>query len=79
MKWLRIIIIATICTFIMSTMDSCRHKGGAYNPYLHMKTKPSRQQLKQDAKVVKKGRRAYKDQLGDSRKRIFGRRKPPKE
>lgn len=71
-------MITVIVVLILSTMNSCHKKSGPYNPYLHMKTKPSQEQLKQDKKIQKRGNKAYKRQLGDSRKRIFGRRKPPK-
>jgi len=71
-----LITLTSIC--ILIAMDSCRHKG-PYNPYLHMKTKPSEQQAKEKKRILKRGNRAYKKQLGDNRKQIFGRRKPPKQ
>jgi hypothetical protein len=55
---------------------SCRSKG-PYNPYLKMKKKPSDILREGDKKVVKKGNRRYKRQLGNNRKKLFGRRKAP--
>ncbi|MBA3705727.1 MAG: hypothetical protein H0W84_07440 [Bacteroidetes bacterium] len=43
-----------------------------------MKTKPSEQQAQEKKRILRRGNRAYKKQLGDNRKQIFGRRKPPK-
>jgi hypothetical protein len=77
MRWFRITIIALLAVFLLSTIVSCRRSHRPYNPYLHMKTKPSEEQAKQNKRAMRKGKRAYKDQLGDSRKRLFGRRKPP--
>ncbi|MGQ0826909.1 MAG: hypothetical protein ACT4ON_00800 [Bacteroidota bacterium] len=74
----RITLITLTCAFVLSTMTSCRKKG-PYNPYLHTKTKPSEQQAKEKKRILRKGNRAYKKQLGDNRKQIFGRRKPPKQ
>lgn len=60
----------------MLSVASCGSKG-PYNPYLKMKKKPSDILREGDKKVVKKGNRRYKRQLGNNRKKLFGRRKAP--
>ncbi len=77
-RLLRIAIITAISVFILSTINSC-HKKGPSNPYLHMKSKPSQEEKKQNQKIIKRSTKVYKKQLGDNRKRVFGRRKAPKE
>jgi hypothetical protein len=57
-------------------MDSCKSRG-PYNPYEHMKIKPNEKQMRADKKIIRKNNRTYKRQLGNSRKRLFGRRKAP--
>ena len=64
--------------FIITCFDSCRKKGGAYNPYLHQKTKPSQQLNKENKRILRKQKRLLNKQQGDNRKHLFGRRKPPK-
>lgn len=76
LKYFSLVFISVI---IPITMDSCHKHGAGYNPYLHMKTKPSQQQNQENTRILSKRKKAYTRQLGDSRKRIFGRRKPPKE
>lgn len=75
-RFLKITFIAFAIVFIVSILDSCKNKG-PYNPYLKMKTKPNKAQIDADKKVIKKGNRAYKRQLGNNRRHLFGRRKPP--
>jgi hypothetical protein len=58
-------------------MVSCRSKG-PYNPYLKMKKKVSQYEVEEDKRIIKKGNRKYARQLGNNRKHLFGRRKPPK-
>jgi hypothetical protein len=50
-----------------------------YNPFLHQKVKPGEQQRRDDAKVIKKGNRAYKKKEEASRKHLFGRKHAPKK
>lgn len=57
---------------------SCRKSKGPYNPYLKMKTKPSEVMRKEDKRIIKKGNKTYERQLGKNRKKLFGRKKPPK-
>ena len=69
--------IGLVFGFILCiTTTSCRSKG-PYNPYLNMKVKPNQQQINVDKKVIKGGNKAYKKQLGDSRKHLLGRRTAP--
>lgn len=75
-RFLKVAFIAFTFIFLVSILDSCRSKG-PYNPYLKMKTKPNKMQMDADKKVIKKGNRAYKRQLGNNRYHLFGRRKPP--
>lgn len=75
-RFFKVTFIAFMFIFIVSILDSCRSKG-PYNPYLKMKTKPNKMQMDADKKVIKKGNRAYKRQLGNNRYHLFGRRKPP--
>jgi len=70
------IIAVTIAFFTVSIMSSCKSRG-PYNPYLHKKDKPNKIQLESDKKVIKSGNKAYKRQLGNNRKHLFGRRKAP--
>ena len=76
-KFLKVAFIVLVTIFLMGIMDSCKSRG-PYNPYLKMKTKPNKMQMDADKKVIKKGNRAYKRQLGNNRYHLFGRRKPPK-
>jgi hypothetical protein len=73
-KLFRIAIIMIICVLTVSTIESCHRHGGAYNPYLHMRTKFSEQENNLNKKVLKKGNKAYKKKMGDSRKHLFERR-----
>lgn len=57
---------------------SCRKSKGPYNPYLKMKTKPTEVMRKEDKRIVKKGNKTYAKQMGKNRKKLFGRKKPPK-
>ena len=66
----------TFAFLILSMMASCRSRG-PYNPYLHKKEKPNKIQMDEDKKTIKKGNKAYKKQLGNNRKHLFGRRKAP--
>ena len=74
-KFLKVVFVGVVITFLSGIM-ACGSKG-PYNPYLKMKTKPNKMQMDADKKVIKKGNKAYKRQLGNSRKHLFGRRKPP--
>jgi hypothetical protein len=42
-----------------------------------MKLKPNERQVDADKKVIKKGNRAYKRQLGKNRRHLFGLKKAP--
>lgn len=75
-KFLKVVFIGLVAIFLMGIMGSCKSRG-PYNPYLKMKTKPNKMQMDADKKVIKKGNRAYKRQLGNNRYHLFGRRKPP--
>jgi hypothetical protein len=43
-----------------------------------MKTKPTEAMRKEDKRIVKKGNKTYSKQMGQNRKKLFGRKKPPK-
>jgi len=71
MKFLRNRTTATLAIAILLCIaTSCHHT--AYNPFLHMKTKPSQRQLGKDAEVNKKDKRAYKKQMRKTRRRLYG-------
>ena len=70
------VLFVAIFVLTITLGGSCRSKG-PYNPYLKMKDKPSEIQMKGDKKVIKKGNRRYKRQMGNNRKKLFGRRKAP--
>jgi len=57
-------------------MDSCKSRG-PHNPYWNSKRRPNEIQLRADKKIIKKGNRQYKRQLGKNRRRLFGLRKSP--
>jgi hypothetical protein len=62
--------------FCLTVSFSCKsHK--PYNPYLHAKVRPGEQQRREDAKVIKKGNKAYKKKEESSRKHLFGRKHAP--
>ena len=73
---LKITLLTSVLLFMIGAMEGCKSRG-PYNPYLTMKKKPYKTQIDADKKLVQKGNKAYKRQLGDSRKKLFGRRKAP--
>ena len=75
-RFFKIIFFAFAFAFMVSAMDACK-SSSPYNPYLHMKTKPSEAERKVDKKIIKQGNRAYKRQLGKNRRRLFGLKKAP--
>jgi len=74
----RFILFLVLSAFLVCAA-SCHKKGGASNPYLHMKTKPSEKQNKENQKVIKKGNKAYRKKEESSRKHLFGRKHAPKK
>lgn len=72
------IVPITFLLLLLALPYSCKRSKGPYNPYLKMKTKPTEQMRKADKKIVKKGNKTYERQLGKNRKKLFGRKKPPK-
>lgn len=62
-----------VLLFLFSA-EACRSKG-PYNPFLHMKTKPSEKQAKENKKAIKRGNKSYKKQLESNRKHLFGRKR----
>lgn len=70
------IIIFVFLVLILS--PSCRKSKGPYNPYLKMKTKPSDAMRQENKRILKKNNKSYDKQLGKNRKKLFGRKKPPK-
>lgn len=77
-EFMKKIIICFVCFSLIGIMPACRSRSkGPYNPFLKMKTKPSQIQMRADKKALKRGNKAYKRHLGDSRKHLFGRRTAP--
>jgi hypothetical protein len=76
-QFFKFLITCVLFLLLAFALDACKSKG-PYNPYLKMKHKPSEVLKKANAENTKKGSRAYDRQLGNNRKQVFGRRKPPK-
>ena len=77
-RFTRPLVLLTGLMVFISTMDGCKPKSG-YNPYLHMKEKPSVKQSRDDKKIIKKGNKTYKKQMESNRKHLFGRKHGPGE
>jgi hypothetical protein len=73
---LRLVLLLALLSPVVS-FQGCKAKG-PYNPYLKLKNKdkPGTKARAADKKHIKKGNKAYKKQLGNNRKHLFGRRKP---
>ena len=59
--------------------SSCHRNSGASNPYLHMKRKPVETMKESDNRALRKAKRAYKREMLNNRKHLFGRKRAPKD
>ena len=75
----KLFLILLLSALAIGALDSCKAKGGAYNPYLNDKNKPSEIQAKETNRIRKQQNRAIKKQAQGSRKLLFGRKTAPKE